>query len=147
LVKAVTHFIGGSATPGDFVWTATPADKLTVSLETLVNPTTVGIDVPGMMEHFDPSRSYVWPAVEWSGSYAGPTDVATLDAATTFDTNGFANPVAGTFGWDLDAAERTLSLVYMPTAVPEPGTLALLGAAAAVGFARRRAPPPHKRLP
>ena len=35
-----------------------PADKLTVALETLLNPTTVGVDVPGPMDHFDPSRSY-----------------------------------------------------------------------------------------
>jgi hypothetical protein len=127
------------STQGDFVWTATPADKLTVALETLVNPTTVGVDVPGMMDHFDPTRSYSWPAVEWTGSYAGPVDVTMLDAATTIDTSGFANPIGGTFGWALDTSGHMLALTYTPSAVPEPGTLALLAAGAGCGwFARRR---------
>jgi autotransporter-associated beta strand protein len=138
LVKATNHLIGGSTTPGDFVWTATPADKLLVSLETLVNPTTVGTDVPGLMDHFDPTLSYAWPAVEWSGNYAGPGDTATLDAATSFGTSGFANPVGGDFGWALDAGGHTLSLTYTPSAVPEPGTLVLTGLAAGVSAFRGR---------
>jgi autotransporter-associated beta strand protein len=133
LVRTVVHASGS----GDFVWTATPADKLLVSLQTLVNPTTVGTDVPGMMDHFDPSQSYVWPAVEWAGSYAGPADVAKLDAATSFDSSGFANPAAGRFGWSLDESSHTLSLTYTPSAVPEPGTLALT-ALAGLGWAIRR---------
>jgi hypothetical protein len=134
----VTH--GGPNTQCDFTWAATPADKLTVALETLVNPTTVGVDVPGMMDHFDPTRTYVWPAVEWTGSYAGPANVALLDAATTFDTSGFANPVAGTFGWSFDTSGHALSLTYTPSAVPEPGSLALASLAAALlGWRRARA--------
>ena len=62
-----------------------------------------------------------------------------LDASTSFDTSGFANPIAGTFGWSLDAADHTLSLTYTPSAVPEPGTLALAGFAA-VGIVVRRKP-------
>ena len=125
-------------TPGDFTWTATPGSRLTVSLDTLVNPTTVGADLPGLMDHFDPALPYNWPAVQWAGSYTGPTDPAALDAATAFDTGGFQNPIAGTFGWSLDQGDRTLALVYTPSAVPEPGTLSLLGAAAAGWLARRR---------
>jgi T5SS/PEP-CTERM-associated repeat protein len=133
--------IGRSTTPGDFAWAATPNNKLTVAMQTLVNPTTVGTDVPGLMDHFDPNRSYSWPAVEWSGSYTGPADVATLDAATAFDTSGFLNPVAGTFGWSLDSGDHTLSLTYTPSAVPEPGTLLMtgLGLLAARRYRRRRA--------
>jgi autotransporter-associated beta strand protein len=140
LVKAISGVGGLTTMPGDFVWTATAADKLTFAIQTLLNPTTVGVDVPGLMDHFDPSRSYQWPAVEWTGSYSGPADDGTLDAATAFDTAGFANPVAGRFGWSLDAADNTLSLTYTPTAVPEPGTLTLAGLAAVgwVRFWRRR---------
>jgi hypothetical protein len=51
--------------------------------------------------------------------------------------NGFANPMAGTFGWTLDLTGHTLSLTYTPTAVPEPGTFGLL-AAVGVGWLSRR---------
>ena len=90
------------------------------------------------MDHFDPNSAYSWPAARWAGSYSGPTDAAILDAATSFDTTGFLNPIAGTFGWSLDPAGQTMSLIYTPSAVPEPGTLALAGLAAA-GVAWRRA--------
>jgi autotransporter-associated beta strand protein len=142
---------GGPNHLGDFTWTATPADKLTVSLETLVNPTIVGTDVPGPMDHFDPSRSYSWPAVEWTGSYSGPADGPSLAAATAFDAGGFANPVAGVFGWQLNAADGKLSLTYTPTAVPEPGTLSFLLVVTApviglriLGCCRRAARPSKK---
>jgi hypothetical protein len=126
-------------TSGDFLWTADPSHKLTVALETLLNPTTAGGDEAGPMAHFDAAQSYSWPAVTWAGAYTGPADAAALDAATTFDAAGFLNPVGGTFGWALDATSRTLSLTYTP--VPEPGTLALVGTAAvAIAWARRRQP-------
>ena len=89
------------------------------------------------MDHFDPNAAYSWPAVEWTGSYAGPTDVAMLDASTAFDQSGFANPVAGAFGWALDVGGHTLSLTYTPSAVPEPGSLAL-AALAVTGLAIRK---------
>jgi hypothetical protein len=113
---------------------------LTVAIDTLINPTTVGTDVPGMMANFDPAQSYAWPAARWDGTYSGPTDVATLDAATSFDTSRVLNPIVGAFGWSLDVPDHTLSLTYTPTAVPEPGTLALAGMAAIgwVTFWRRR---------
>jgi autotransporter-associated beta strand protein len=136
--------IGRASAAGDFTWTATPADKLTFAIQTLLNPTTVGVDVPGMMDHFDPNGSYQWPAVEWTGTYIGPGDVAYMDAATAFDTTGFANPVAGTFGWALDAGGHTLSLTYTPSAVPEPGTLALT-AIAALGWTIRQRPPRRRK--
>jgi autotransporter-associated beta strand protein len=138
LVNAVRQTFGTTTSSGDFVWTATPTDRLTVALDTLVNPTTVGTDVAGQMAGFDPSQPYSWPAVKWAGTYSGPTDVAMLNADTSFDTSGFLNPVAGTFGWNLDPAGQTLSLTYSPSAVPEPGTLALVGLAAAVGWRWRR---------
>jgi autotransporter-associated beta strand protein len=135
LVNAVKASFGSITSSGDFLWTATPSNKLTFAIDTLVNPTMVGIDVPGMMDHFDPAQSYSWPAAHWAGTYSGPTDAATLDAATSFDTSGFLNPVAGTFGWSLGGS--SLSLSYTPSAVPEPGTLALV-AFAGVGLAWRR---------
>jgi autotransporter-associated beta strand protein len=129
VVKSISHLAGVESTTGDFVWTATPSDKITVTLQTLLNPTTVGTDVQGIMDHFDPTRPYAWSAVEWSGSYAGPADDATLDASTAFDTSRFANPIQGTFGWSLDSTDHMLSLTYTPLAVPEPGSLVLLAAA------------------
>jgi hypothetical protein len=141
LVKEIGHLTADTATSGEVTWTATPADRLLVSLETLLNPKTVGNDVAGPMDHFDPSLPYSWPAVEWSGTYAGPVDAATLDASTAFDTSGIANPVAGTFGWALDRNGHMLSLTYLPSPVPEPGTLALCAVAAAGDYFYRRSRP------
>ena len=140
LVNAVKQTVGSVDYSGDFTWTATPSDKLTFAIDTLVNPTTVGTDVAGMMADFDPNQSYSWPAVRWDGTYSGPTDPLNLDAATSFDTSGIVNPIVGTFGWSLDAADQTLSLTYAPSAVPEPGALALTGLAAIgwVAYWRRR---------
>jgi fibronectin-binding autotransporter adhesin len=140
LVRAVDLGTDGRRDGGAFVWTATPADKLTVAIETLVNPTAVGVDVPGSMDHFDPTRSYVWPAVSWAGTYSGPADAATLAAATAFDTNGFLNPVDGSFGWSLDAGGHGLSLTYTPSAVPEPGALLLTAFAVVIPAVRRARP-------
>jgi autotransporter-associated beta strand protein len=129
LISAVKQSIGSTTASGDFTWTATPAAKLTVAIDTLVNPTTVGTDVVGPMADFDPSHAYSWPAARWAGTYSGPTDAATLNADTAFDTSGFVNSIAGTFGWSLDSADQTLSLTYTPTAVPEPGAFVLTGMA------------------
>jgi hypothetical protein len=140
LVKAVKEQYGATATSGDFVWTATPNGKLTFAIDTLVNPTKVGSDVAGSMANFDLAQSYAWPAVHWDGAYSGPTDAASLTASTRFETSGFLNAAAGTFGWSLDVPDHTLALTYTPMAAPEPGTLVLSGIAAIgwVTFWRRR---------
>jgi hypothetical protein len=84
-----------------------------------------------------------------SNSYSGGTNAVngtiqvSADAAlgtgnisgTSAGTANFNNPIAGTFGWSLDQSHQTLSLIYTPTAVPEPGTLAL-AAVACLGLAR-----------
>jgi autotransporter-associated beta strand protein len=145
LVKAVQRPVGSITTPGDFAWTADPAHKLTVALDTLVNPTTVGTDIGGPMADFDQARSYAWPAVQWTGSYSGPVDTGTLNAATTFDASGFLNPLAGTFGWQLDSSDHTLSLTYTPSAVPEPGSFTLFAAVALTGACKLAAASRRKR--
>jgi autotransporter-associated beta strand protein len=142
LVKSVQQAIGARTTSGDFTWTATPAAPLSFAVDTLLDPTTVGVDVPGPMADFDPTKAYSWPAFEWTGNYSGPTDKTILAASTAFDTSGFQNPLAGVFGWSFDQAGRTLSLTYTPSAVPEPGTLALTAVTSLTCgwvFRRRRA--------
>jgi fibronectin-binding autotransporter adhesin len=139
LVKAVDRPVEQVTTPGDLAWTADPAHPLTVALDTLVNPTTVGTDVTGPMAEFDPSKPYSWLAASWTGAYTGPTDTAALNDSTVFDTSGFLNPIAGAFGWSLDSGGHSLSLTYTPSAVPEPGTLALaIVAAAQIAVSRRQ---------
>jgi hypothetical protein len=143
LVKVVQRLVGGTTTSGDFAWTADPTKPLTVHLDTLVNPTTVGTDVAGPMADFDPANPYSWLAASWTGTYTGPSDPATLNASTAFDTSGFENPISGQFGWRFGPDGRSLSLTYEPASVPEPGTLALT-ALMGLGFAilRRRCATP-----
>jgi hypothetical protein len=136
LVKAVPQ-ITGIPTSGNFTWSADAAHPLTISIATLVNPTTVGSDVPGPMAHFNPSQPYSWPAVQWTGTYSGPTGTVALNTSTIFDTTGVMNPITGTFGWNLDPAGQTLSLNYAP--VPEPGTMLLTSLALFGLIAGRRA--------
>ena len=88
--------------------------KLTVDLQTLAYPSTVGTDVGGTMPNFVSSHTYIWAAVTWTGTYTGPTDAADLNASTVFDTSAFANTFRGTFGWSLDLDGKTLYLTYTP---------------------------------
>jgi autotransporter-associated beta strand protein len=135
------------ATNGNFRWDATPTDKLTIHLQTLLAPDdesgnssatggygSAGDMTPGLMADFDPTHSYSWRLFAYAGGYAGPTDTATLDASTNLDTSGFINPHAGRFDLVLNQSAREMDLVFTPTAVPEPGTLALT----ALGFGALR---------
>ena len=94
------------------------------------------------MADFDPTQSYTWPIITYQGTYSGPTSDAALTADTLFDTSLFANalPAGAEFSLHLDqypTGGGELDLIYSPSAVPEPGTLALIGAAAAAGWRRR----------
>jgi hypothetical protein len=134
--------------PGNLMWTATsaPPNQFQFQLETLLGPTTpVGSTTGGPMTDFDPNQRYIWPAIAWQGTYTGPTDDATLNADTVFDTTGFGNAFSGTFSLDYNGNSivlgevtfvGSLDLVYTP--VPEPGTLGLVGVAGLVGVWRNR---------
>jgi hypothetical protein len=143
LVNAIRRQVGIITTPGDFAFMADRSHQLTVALDTLLNPTTVGTDVAGPMADFDPTKPYSWLAASWAGNYTGPSDPAALNASTVFDTSGFENPISGQFGWRFGPDGRSLSLTYEPASVPEPGTLALT-ALMGLGFAslRRRCSTP-----
>jgi hypothetical protein len=97
-------------------------------METLLGPTSpVGTTIDGPMSDFDPTQKYVWPFLTYQGTYAGPTDSATLTADTLLDTSLFANSYHGTFTIQLDQPNKLMDLVYTPTPVPEPETLGLVG--------------------
>jgi len=72
--------------------------------------------------------------LRWTGTYSGRPIRRCWLPTRRSNTRGFLNPVTGTFGWSLDPADQTLALTYTPSAVPEPGTLALVGLAAAAGW-------------
>ena len=109
------HVDGWSLITSDSpTWTADATHPLTVSLQSLTTATTAGNDVAGDAANFDPTQSYSWAALTWTGNYTGPTDDADLNAATVFDTSAFTNSFSGTFGWHLDTASKTLYLTYTP---------------------------------
>jgi hypothetical protein len=140
------------ATNGDFHWDATPADKMTIHLQTLVAPNdasgtpvsgggygAAGDNTAGLMSDFDPTQSYLWKLFSYEGAYTGPTDTASLNASAAIDASGFLNPHAGRFDLVLNTASREMDLTFTPTAVPEPGTLTLMGLAGlGLGWRLRR---------
>jgi T5SS/PEP-CTERM-associated repeat protein len=140
-IKAVK--VGPS--PGNLTWTATAAAPLVITMQTLTGATTVGNDILGQMQNFDPNLNYTWQMFNFAGTYTGP-NIAGLEASTTFDVvNGpFANPRASgsSFHWSLvDNSPNGghLDMLYVTSAVPEPGSMALLGAAGAgIGWVIRR---------
>ena len=142
LGRAVSQSSRGTQTYGNLTWTASPASPFDLELETLAGPTTqVGTNPDGLMADFDPMQSYSWPIVTYQGTYSGPTSDAQLTADTVFDKSLFANaiPAGAEFSLHLDqygSGGGELDLVYTPSAVPEPGTLALAGVAA-FGLIRR----------
>ena len=147
--QAVINYARNITGTGNLTWSATSVvgDQFDMALQTLMAPTPEGGQpVSGLMDNFDPSQQYVWPVITWQGTYSGPTDSATLTADTRFDLNQFQNLHPGTFSMQFDAANQSIDLVYTPntpSAVPEPGTLALLGAAAGAWSFRRRLAKPR----
>jgi autotransporter-associated beta strand protein len=141
LTDPITHV----NTAGNLTWTATstPGNQFMLSLQTLINPTTVGIDNPGPMANFDPWGYYLWPIIKYQGTYSGPTSSAALTADTLFDISGFANPVytnsyfGGGFYVALDQVNKSIDVGYF-IPVPEPGSFALVGFAAFAFAVRRR---------
>jgi hypothetical protein len=108
---------------------------------------TAGSDTDGPMSDFDPHLKYTLAVVHMdpAGTYTGPTDSATLTASTNFDVGLFANKDAGNnpinpaaFSFQWDPANTNLNLIYSPTAVPEPGTLALTALGAIIAWRVRR---------
>src|SRR5205807_1306003 len=98
------------STTGNFTWSATPANPVTIILQTLSGSTTVGNDVLGPPQNFDPSVfEYTWELAHWDGTFSGPTGTANqisnaLDASTIFDLNTgpFQEPLAGhQFIWEI----------------------------------------------
>ncbi len=127
--------LGHTISTGNMTWTATstPGNQFQIALETLLNPTPIGTDNPGVMDNFDPTQPYVWPFVTYAGTFSGPTDSATLTKDTAFDTSVFMNAYQGSFSIQLDPLSKELDVVYTPggsgpASIPEPGTLGLVAA-------------------
>jgi PEP-CTERM motif len=74
-----------------------------------------------------------------------PDDSQERIVSTAFETSNIVSRMIGRFGWSLDPADHTLSLTYTPTPVPEPGTLAFVGLAAAGLACWRRLGQPMSR--
>jgi T5SS/PEP-CTERM-associated repeat protein len=131
----------GQLSSGDLNWTATSVagTQFNMSLQTLINPITVGQDTQGAMANFNNLQPYAWKFVSWQGTYTGPTDDAALSATVLFDASNFVNTLdpAGKFSLHYDGVAKEIEVIY---AVPEPGSLTLGGLAAIgwVAYWRRR---------
>jgi fibronectin-binding autotransporter adhesin len=138
--KLVDPFTG-QLSSGDLNWTATSVagTQFNMSLQTLINPITVGQDTQGAMANFDPLKNFNWKFVSWQGNYTGPTTDAALSSTVLFDASTFVNPTdpAGKFSLHYDGTNKEIDVVY---SVPEPGTLGLVGLTAVgwVAYWRRR---------
>ena len=68
----------------------------------------------------------MWKLIQWQGTYTGPTDDTALNSTVLFDKTNFVNPTdpMGTFSLHYNPGAKEIDVVY---AVPEPGTLALMG--------------------
>ena len=67
-------------TARDLKWNADADHKLTINLQTLLNPSTPGNDVAGTTDNFDQTQSYSWEAIHYTGTFTGPTSDAALNA-------------------------------------------------------------------
>ena len=97
---------------------ASPTSLFTINLASLT-----ASNASGMLEGFNPSQNYSWEFVRTSGGIIGftPEEVA-------INTNGFQNDVAGgTFQVVQAGNSLMMNFTSSAAAVPEPGTLALLG--------------------
>jgi T5SS/PEP-CTERM-associated repeat protein len=127
---------------GNLTWsaTSTPGNQFSFSLQTLLNPTTVGNDVQGAMANFNPNQQFTWKVFDWTGTYTGPTDDSSLTATVLLDRTNFVNATApgSQFIFHFDSVNKEIDLIYQP--IPEPGTFGLtgLGLLAAWRNGRRR---------
>ncbi len=104
---------------GELNLTATSADRFELRLTSL-----------NFLADFDETQEYSWLIASADGGING------FDLETFFlNTDDFANPYLGDFQLFLNDTETELYLRY--TAVPEPGTWALLGSALLLAAARR----------
>jgi autotransporter-associated beta strand protein len=113
------------AITGSLTLNATAANPFTVNVDTLLN----GTDTAGAMDNFDANQSYSWVFVTTTTGISFGTG-ASIGASFVIDTSGFAHATNGSFG--ISQLGNNLALTYTTSAVPEPGSAALLLGVAAV---------------
>lgn len=113
---------------GSFTLNATAPGSFLIYLNTMSGSAT-----PGLLGAWDPNEDHTWhDFITFTGGVTGfASDLF------AFDTSGFQNPLNGSFSVELNDGMNGLSLVY--TAIPEPGSLVLLGLGLAALAGSRRA--------
>src|SRR5262249_27416741 len=107
---------------------ATPANKFTVNLRTLVPPSPP--DVNGAMDNFNPNVPTQWLAFSVDAAATNPFPNGFDRNAFTVNTSGFTNAFTGTFA--LTRTGNDVFVTYSP--VPEPAFVLLAPGAAAAGY-------------
>ena len=129
--------VGGRATPaagsdpvGGFV-----SGRFDINLWSL---SAVGSDVDGDIVNFANNQSYSWTIarVTGGGSILGfAADLFTINVSAANGASGFSNSLGGG-SFSVQQSGSDLNLVFAP--VPEPGSLAVIAAAAAAAWTLRR---------
>ncbi|GAB5559230.1 MAG: autotransporter-associated beta strand repeat-containing protein [Synoicihabitans sp.] len=115
---------------GGLTINATSGNLFTINLVSLT-----AADLAGQVPNFNPDANASWTFVQTTTGISYGSG-ASIGASFALNTAGFQNSLNGTFGIAQDG--NNLNVTYTTSAVPEPGTFALLAGLITLGFSATR---------
>jgi autotransporter-associated beta strand protein len=117
---------------GGLTITATDANPFSINLVSLT-----AADIAGQVPNFNANANASWTFVTTTTGITFGAG-ASIGASFALNSAGFQNTTNGTFGLALLNSGNDLAITYTTSAVPEPGTFALIFSLLAIGFAGTR---------